>query len=131
MSERTVIESRADIETLLQSFYRKLLTDAEIGYFFTEIVPLDLSTHLPLIADFWESVLFNRNSYAKNVMAVHQHISSLSPIKKEHLDRWVRVFSETVDEQFTGERAELAKQRAASVATLMAIKLSNQQIKKI
>ena len=103
------IQSRSDIELLLNRFYEKAFADAQIGYFFTEVVPLDLEIHIPQIADFWESVIFNTRGYRKNVMEVHQHISDLSPIKKEHLDQWVKLFTATVDENFEGEKADLIK----------------------
>ncbi len=61
-------------------------------------------------------------------MAVHEHIHQLSGIKKEHLDRWVHLFTTTVDEQFAGAKATLIKQRAASIATLMDIKLNYKSI---
>jgi hemoglobin len=41
-----------------------------------------------------------------------------------HLDRWVKIFSETVDEMFEGTKASLAKQRAVSIATMMNIKIN-------
>ena len=58
-------------------------------------------------------------------MEVHQHIHLLSNIKKEHLDRWVKIFTETTDEFFEGEKATLMKHRARSIATLMDIKLNH------
>src|SRR5215217_9143651 len=94
------IESREDLETVLTAFYEKAFRDDLIGHFFTEVVPLDLETHIPVIADFWEAIVFNTRGYRKNVMEVHQHINHLSSIKKEHLDRWVKIFTETVDESF-------------------------------
>jgi hemoglobin len=118
------ITSRADLEYLLQQFYQKAFADPLIGFFFTEVVPLDLETHIPRIADFWESVIFNTRGYRKNVMEVHQHISDLSPIKKEHLDQWVKIFTATVDQYFEGDKASLIKNRAISIATLMKIKIS-------
>ncbi len=69
---------------MLNSFYKKAFANNLIGHFFTEVVPLDLATHLPVIADFWEAVLFNTHSYRKNVMEIHQHIHHLSAIKKAH-----------------------------------------------
>lgn len=120
------IQSRADIERLLWAFYKKAFADDLIGRFFTEVVPLDLDTHIPVIADFWESVIFNTHNYRKNVMEIHRHIHQLSAIRKEHLDRWVKIFSENVDEHFEGEKSELIKQRAASIATFMDIKLNHQ-----
>jgi len=124
------IEGRAELEDFLWAFYKKAFADELIGHFFKEVVPLDLDTHVPVIADFWESVAFNKASYRKNVMEVHKHIHGLSQIKKEHLDRWVKLFTETLSEHFEGSRAELMKQRARSIATLMDIKLNHEGIGK-
>ena len=117
------IENRADLERLLEVFYRKVFKDDLISHFFIEVVPLNLETHIPVIADFWESVLLDGRGYRKNVMEIHLKISEKSKIDKEHLDRWVKIFSETVDELFEGAKASLAKQRAASIATMMNIKI--------
>ena len=126
--EKKDIESRQDIELLLTHFYKKAFADNKIGHFFTEVVPLDLSIHIPVIADFWESILLGSRGYRKNVMEVHQHIHTLSAIKKQHLDQWVKIFTETVDEWHTGARATLMKQRARSIATLMDLKLNHPSI---
>ena len=125
------IETRSDLEQLLWDFYSKAFKDDLIGRFFTEVVPLDLETHIPVIANFWEAIVFNTHSYRKNVMEVHQHIHNLSVIKKEHLDRWVKIFTQNIDEHFEGDKAELMKQRARSVATLMDIKLNHKPINKL
>lgn len=119
------IETREELEFFLRAFYKKAFADELIGNFFTEVVPLDLDKHIPVIANFWESVAFNKASYRRNVMEVHQHIHHLFKIKKEHLDRWVKLFTETLDENFEGSRTELMKQRARSIATLMDIKLNH------
>jgi hemoglobin len=116
------IENRQDIETLMESFYSKALTDELIGYFFTEVAPLKMETHMPLIVDFWETVLFGKAAYKGNVMQIHQRIHQLSAFKDEHFNRWVEIFVKTVNDLFEGEKAELAKQRATSIATLMKIK---------
>jgi hemoglobin len=78
---------------------------------------------MPLIVNFWETVLLGKASYRGNVLEIHQHIHQLSAFKKEHFERWVFLFKTTVDELFSGEKAELAKQRAESIATIMKIKL--------
>jgi hemoglobin len=119
------IESRADIELLLEEFYTKAFKDDLISHFFIEVVPLNLEEHIPVIADFWESVLLDAKGYRKNVMEVHLNISQKSKIQKEHLDRWVQLFIGTVDELFEGHKATIAKQRAASIATMMNIKINH------
>ncbi|HEV7622349.1 MAG TPA: group III truncated hemoglobin [Flavisolibacter sp.] len=124
------VEKREDLEQLLVIFYQKVLKDILIGRFFTEVIKLDLEKHIPVIADFWEGVVFNKLTYNKNVMLIHQQISFLSPIKKEHLDRWLEIFSGTVDEYFIGDKAELMKQRARSVAVLMDIKFNHSKLPK-
>ena len=126
----TDLETRADIEQVLVAFYGKVLQDPVIGHFFTQIVSLNLETHIPVITDFWEAVVFGHRTYSKNVMEVHQHIHQLANIQKEHLNRWVELFTRTIDVQFEGERATLMKQRGQSVATLMDIKLNHNLINK-
>ncbi len=125
------VENRDDLYHLLEAFYTKAFADEKIGRFFTEVVPLDLNTHLPVITNFWGAIVFNTQGYRKNVMEVHQHIHQLSQIKKEHLDRWVQLFTSNVDEHFEGPKATLMKQRAQSIATLMDIKLNHNSINKL
>ena len=124
------IETREELEDFLKAFYKKAFADELIGHFFTEVVPLDLKTHIPIIANFWESIAFNTHGYRKNVMEIHQHIHHLSKIQKEHLDQWVKLFTQTLDEEFEGPRIELMKQRARSIATLMDIKLNHEGVGK-
>ena len=119
------IENRSDIELLLNRFYTKVFEDDLISHFFKEVVPLDLETHIPVIADFWESVLLDAKGYRKNVMEVHLNISQKSKIEKKHLDRWVELFTETVNELFEGHKATIARQRATSIATMMNIKINH------
>ena len=124
------IRSREDLVQILNVFYQKAFADELIGDFFTKVIPLNLETHMPLITDFWESVVLNTQGYRKNVMEIHQHINQLSKINKNHLDRWVELFTGTIDELFAGEKAILMKQRARSIATLMEIKFNHKQINK-
>lgn len=124
MIQKNDIEKRVDLERMLEIFYQKAFKDDLISHFFLEVVPLDLETHIPVITDFWESVLLDGRGYRKNVMEIHLNISQKSKIQKEHLDRWVKIFTETVEEMFEGPKATLAKQRATSIATMMHLKIS-------
>jgi hemoglobin len=117
------IENRKDIETLMKAFYAKAIDDATIGHYFTEVVALNLENHLPVICNFWESVLFNQAAYQGNVMQVHQHLHALSAFTGEHFKQWILLFKQTVNEHFKGNNAEKIKQRAESIATVMNVKL--------
>jgi hemoglobin len=37
------------------------------------------------------------------------------PLQKQHFDRWLALFNETIDELFQGDLAQQAKQRAAVI----------------
>lgn len=117
------ITNRADIEILINSFYQKVKKDPLIAFFFSEIVPVNWEAHLPIMYGFWENVLFYTGTYEGNPMAIHKGIHQKCPMKMEHFQRWISLFTETVDELFKGDKAELAKQRATSIATVMQIKM--------
>ena len=53
MTLKKDIESRADLEKMLEAFYKKVFKDDLISHFFIEVVPLNLETHIPIITDFW------------------------------------------------------------------------------
>ncbi|MFA9272352.1 MAG: group III truncated hemoglobin [Baekduiaceae bacterium] len=110
------IETRADIERLTRAFYEKALADTMIGYLFTDVAQLDLEAHLPDIADFWETILLGGDAYRGGAFAVHADLNAKSPLRGGHFNRWVTLWTQTVDELFAGERADEAKRHAQRVA---------------
>ncbi len=116
------IESREDIEQLMRVFYAKAIPDEIIGHYFTQVIQMNMEQHLPVITDFWETVIFGVAKYKSNAIAVHQHLHAKSAFTDQHFERWVNLFQSTIDELFLGDKAELAKQRALSIATVMKIK---------
>lgn len=120
------LQTRADINHLLEAFYSQALTDPIIGHFFTEVVQLDLSTHLPRLGDFWESILFGAAIYKGNPMLQHLHLSALSPMEAVHFERWLSLWEKTVRTHFDGERATAAIQRAQQIGGLMQHKIQQQ-----
>jgi hemoglobin len=123
------IATREDIELLLKAFYDKILKDEAINYIFIDVAKMDIEKHIPVIADFWESVLLNKNIYHNNPMKIHVDLNEKTPLTKEHFNIWLSHFNTAVDELYTGEIALLAKQRAKSVATVMQIKMSKEKVK--
>lgn len=120
------ILSRADIEKLVDAFYEKVKADGQIGYLFTEVAKVDWTHHLPRMYDFWESVVFQTNTFTGNPMIPHFQLNRQSPLSRAHFKRWIQLFSETTDDYFKGANAELAKKRAISIASIMELKISAQ-----
>jgi hemoglobin len=121
------IENIEDIRVLIDDFYKQVVVDPVIGYIFTSSVKINWEKHLPVMYAFWENTLFYTGAYSGNPMTVHQGIHKLVHLNPHHFDRWTKLFISTVDNHFEGEKAELARQRALSIATVMKIKLLQQE----
>lgn len=119
------LNSREDIQLLVDSFYQKVQQDPAIGHIFTEIANVNWEHHLPKMYDFWETILFGRKGFKGNPMEVHFKLNKIHPLEAKHFDSWKRIFFETIDEYFEGETAEDAKQKAQSIADLMLFKINN------
>ncbi len=107
------IETREDLETLLTEFYKIATIDEELGHHFDK---LDLASHLPIIVDFWEKILFGKPVYFGNPLSVHQILHEKSPLTLQNFQRWVEIFTQTVDRLFIGNTADAAKLRARMIA---------------
>src|SRR6185436_16756008 len=110
------IETRADCERLVRTFYGRALTDPIIGFIFVDVAKLDLEAHVPRITSFWETILLGARSYGGGAFRPHAQIHLQVPLRRAHFDQWLNLWQRTVDELFEGERAELAKAHAVRVA---------------
>lgn len=117
------IKSREEVIMLVNKFYDKVRYDDVIGYIFVDIFKVNWEKHLPVMYDFWESVLFYTANYSGNPMIVHRQLNNVVNFTPEHFARWLQLFHATIDENFEGEKAELARQRATSIATVMQMKI--------
>lgn len=125
--KRKDIHNRNDIEKLVNHFYDKVKTDPQIGYIFNDVAHVDWDKHLPRMYDFWENIILQTGQYTGNPMTVHFRIHAMHPFTREDFQRWLEIFGATLDEHFEGPNAELARQRALSIATIMEIKLLHNQ----
>ena len=117
------IQSRKDIEMLINSFYNKVKGDDTIGFIFNDIARVNWEKHLPVMYNFWETMLLDAASYRNNAMEVHYSLNRKVPLNETHFQRWLELFSETVDELFSGKIAITAKTKAKSIASLMQYKM--------
>jgi hemoglobin len=118
------ITTPADIDRLIAAFYARVLPDPIIGFFFTAITQVDLAPHLQTISAFWQQQLLgNANPdtarYRGELFAVHRDLHQQAALTADHFHRWLLLFRQTLDELFSGPRAEAAKQRASRIANSM------------
>lgn len=118
------IQNREDIILLVDAFYRKVRRDELLSGIFNEVIGDNWDRHLPVMYDFWEGILFLTDLYTGNPMQVHRQLHQRIPLQPAHFDRWKELFVGTVRELFEGQKAELAVQRALSIATSIQIKIA-------
>lgn len=117
------IQNRKDIELIIDKFYQKVLKDDVIKHFFTKAVSLDWEIHIPIMYDFWESILLDGNKYKGNPMIKHIDLSRKTPIEQLHLDRWLQLWEDNIRSAYEGKKAEEAIERAYSIGGLMLHKI--------
>jgi len=110
------ITSRHEIEKLVDTFYEKIKADPLLSHIFKHV---NWQRHLPIMYDFWSFTLLGEASYKSNLIQKHLHLA----FQAEHFDQWLKLFNSTVDELFSGEKAEEAKSRAYSMAVVMQVKM--------
>lgn len=113
------LEDRNDVSALVEEFYRRAFRDPLIGYIFTDVARMDLAHHLPIMCDFWETVLFRTGGYRRNALQVHLALNNRSPLTEQHFARWLELWTATVDDMFAGEKADLARVQATRIAGSM------------
>lgn len=118
------IANRADIEALLTTFYGRAFRDELLGPVFVDVAQMDLAAHLPVICDFWETVLFRTGAYRRNALQPHQRLNERASLAPAHFARWLRIWCATVDDSFGGEKAEQAKLQATRIATAMSRRIT-------
>ena len=110
------INNREDIKVLVDEFYTKVQADPLLGPVFAHV---DWPHHLPIMYNFWSSMLLGDQSYRGNPLQKHLPL----PIEPRHFQQWLTLFRETVDENFSGEKAEEVKMRAESIAGIFQIRM--------
>ncbi len=108
---KTDILNREDVAKLVDMFYEQVRQDSLLSPVFSHV---DWPAHLPTMYNFWSSLLLGDNSYRGNPFQKHMNL----PIAGEHFDRWLLLFSKTVKENFEGQKATEALERAHAIASL-------------
>jgi len=110
------LHDRDDVLALVNDFYTRAFDDDLLGPIFVDVARMDLAHHLPIICDFWETVLFQAGLYRRNALQIHLSLNAKAPLGAERFERWLTLWTTTVDENFAGEKAELAKTQGARIA---------------
>jgi len=105
MEPRKNITQLEDIKLLVDSFYGKVRKDDMLGPIFNQRIGDKWPQHLDKMHRFWQTVLLDERTYYGSPFLPHANL----PVEKEHFSQWLKLFFETIDENFVDEKAERAK----------------------
>ena len=103
--------TEAEISTLVDTFYAKVLLDPDIGPIFNAIIS-DWPYHLALLKDFWSTVLLTTGRYKGDPMMKHLQLSLDPP----HFERWLALFAETAHEVLQPDHAAVVIAKSTRIA---------------
>lgn len=121
IEEKNDILSLNDIKLLVDTFYDKVREDTLIGPIFNERIQNRWPEHLAKMYTFWQTVLLGQHTYYGSPFPPHAQL----PIEQHHFQRWLFLFSQTLNELFTGEKAKEAMWRADKMAQMFQYKIEH------
>src|SRR4051794_20932563 len=74
-----------DLHDLLTAFYERIEREPLLAPYFRD---LDMRAHIPRIADFWSTILFQTRRYSDNAFRPHLEMPGLTPA---HFALWVAI----------------------------------------
>jgi hemoglobin len=111
------IETENDIDLLVEKFYAKIQLNENLAPFF---VNTNWELHLPRMKAFWYFILLDKPGFKGNIYDSHVNRN----IKTAHFEHWVELFIETVNDNFKGENAIKAVEKAKELSILFSWKLT-------
>lgn len=117
--QKTDIQTEDDIRKLVHTFYDKVNRDELLSPIFNDVAKVNWEEHLPLLCRFWSTLLFRTMTFEGRPFPKHIGL----PVQREHFARWVSMFVATVDELFSGAKAEEAKNFARSIANTFQLRM--------
>ena len=115
---RCDLVGRDEVERLVRNFYRGAAMDDVLGPVF-HAAGLDWNGHIERVTDFWSWQLLGQPGYEGHPLRAHEAVHARTPLSPTHVDRWLALFCDTVDDSFRGPTAEAAKVRASKMAAAL------------
>ncbi len=119
MEQKRDIDTLDDIKVLVDKFYGKVRNDDLLGEIFDNVILDRWPEHLEKMYRFWQTILLDDHTYFGAPFVPHAKL----PVEKEHFNRWLELFFETIDEDFSGENANKAKWQGNRMAEMFHLKI--------
>ncbi|WP_303309970.1 group III truncated hemoglobin [Hymenobacter sp. BT730] len=106
------IRNEGDIKTLVDTAFSKANDDELLAPLCQAVAQIHWPRHLTSLYDFWSSTLLGTSRYRENEpIPLHSMLTSQAPRSQ----RWISLLERTVEEQFSGSKAEEAKHKLSTL----------------
>src|SRR5690606_36886149 len=103
---RPDLDGREQLARMVRDLYPDVAMDDLLGPVFGT-AGVDWAVHIPKLVYFWAWQLLGDRSYgARNPLRAHEPVHARTPFTPEMYERWLQLFTATVDEGFAGPHAE-------------------------
>jgi hemoglobin len=113
------ISTLKDIQFLVDKFYETVRTDTFIGPIFNSRLDGRWEEHHRKLYRFWHKILLRGTDYFGDPVPVHFDMN----LDDRHFERWLQLWTSTVDEYFEGKLADKAKLRGSTMAAAFLSKI--------
>ena len=111
--------TKENLNTLVKSFYTKVVKDDLIGPIFIDVLGEDLDSvkwkvHIRLLTNFWAAIALGDTAYNSSPFAPHVEFADRLSIKA--FERWLKLFFETLNSIYEPEIAQQFLARSKNIA---------------
>jgi len=117
------LDSADEIAEMVRRFYQDVAQDDLLGPMFNDVAQVDWSEHLPKLTAFWCRALLGLEGYSGNPFRAHADVHARSAFTYAHFERWLSLFTDTVELGWVGPNADRALALANNVARVHANQL--------
>ncbi|KTD05004.1 group III truncated hemoglobin [Fluoribacter gormanii] len=108
--------NKTHIEKLVTHFYQKVQRDEVLGSIFNDVAQVDWDEHIPLLCQFWNSIMLKTNEYHGNAYQKHVLLKQFVHIEEAHFVRWLDLFQEEAEFHLPAGISEEIVQKASLIA---------------
>ena len=113
------LDSRQNVEQFVDLFYQRVLADEQLAPIFLDVASIDLAEHLPHIKNYWCKLLLGERSYRRHTMNIHRALHAQRALTEDDFQRWLTLFTTTLESHYRGPYADKALRIAAAIAANM------------
>jgi len=111
--------TKENLNTLVITFYTKVLKDDLIGPIFIDVLGKDMKNdewraHIELLTNFWAAIALGESDYNSSPFA--PHVAFADRLSIAAFDRWMKLFFETLNTIYEPELAQQFLARSKNIA---------------